>query len=192
MLSGSTGMTTVSGAGSKWTAAHLDIGGSGQGTLFVADGGQVTTQAMSINSQSAVGLHVSGNNMLVLGNASAAGSMRNYGTMSFYADPLLPAGTYRPISEYAGRSIIWSGPGSYKAVGGTWSSTTKTFTVLAPTSLSAGQSNTLTTGKRLLFTDSLTGHRVGASFGTITGTMNFSAAPMSATDLADLDRKSVV
>lgn len=44
----------------------------------------------------------------------------------------------------------------------------------------------MTTGQRLLFTDSLTGRRVGASFGTITGSVSFSAAVVEAGDLASL------
>ena len=82
--------------------------------------------------------------------------------------------------------MTWSGSGSYQAAGGTWNGTDKTFTVAATTMLSAGASDTVTTGERLLFTDSITGRRVGASFGTVSGSINFSAAPMSADAVDDL------
>ena len=56
-------------------------------------------------------------------------------TVAFYADALLPAGTYRPISEYAGRSLALGGSGAFTAVGGTWDGTSRTFTVAPATAL---------------------------------------------------------
>ena len=183
----SSGAVTVTGSGSMWiNSGSLTIGTAGQGTLAVADDGQVTAKTLSINSQSAVRLHVSGNDMVVLGNATTNGSLTNNGTTSFYADALLPAGIYHPISAFPSKAITWSGSGSYKAFGGAWNTTAKTLTVAETTALSVGDTDTLTTGERLLFTNPATGQRVGASFGTITGSVDFSAAPMAAPDLASL------
>jgi hypothetical protein len=138
------------------------------------------------NTQSAVRLHISGSNILVLGNATTVGGVTNNGTISLYADAFLPARVYRPISEYAGRTMTWSGTGAYRAFGGTWDGAAKTFAVVAPTALTAGASDDVGTGERLLFTDPPSGKRAGASFGTVAGGTTFSAALMTQSELSAL------
>ena len=185
--SDSTSKVTVTGDGSKWTMSDkLRIGNSGTGTLTVADGGKVTAKSVRVNSKSAVRLRVSGNGMLLVGNDATTGSVTNNGAVRFYADAFLAAGTYNPISEYMNRTMAWSGTGAYKGYGGTWNSTAKTFSVAAATALTAGSTDTLSTGERLLFTDPGSGRQVGASFGSITGSPTFSASPMSQDELAAL------
>jgi hypothetical protein len=56
----------------------------------------------------------------------------------------------------------------------------------------SGASNTITTGERLLITDSGTGKQVGASFGTVAGGTNFSAVPLSGSDLSGLPADQTV
>jgi fibronectin-binding autotransporter adhesin len=180
-----TSTATVTGINSKWTnSGTLYVG---IGNLTVADGGKVTAKTLSFgNTQSSVRLHVSGNGMIVLGDATTTGSINNYSSVNLYADAFLPAGTYRPISEYAGRTMSWSGTGTYNAFGGTWNNTAKTFTVAAPVAADAGVGNTITTGERLLITDPATGKHAGASFGAVEGTPTFSAMLMSNSDLTPL------
>ena len=128
-------------------------GYSGSGTLTVSDGGQVTAKSLSINSQSTVRLHVSGDRMLVLGNARPlAASAIVASSRSWPMRSCRPA-TYRPIGEYADRNLDWSGSGSTLAVGGTWDASTKTFTVIDPTSVEAGAAAEVAGGQRLLITD---------------------------------------
>ena len=170
----------VSGPGSKWTnSGDLSVGVTGPGKLTVADGGAVTARAMSVNNQSTVRLHVSGDSMVTLGNASNVGSLTNNGTVAFYADAFLPAGAYRPVAEFANRSMTWSGSGVYQPTGGTWNGATKTLAVATATALAAGDVDTVTSFERLLVTDFVTGKRAGASFGAISGNVQFSASPIS-------------
>jgi len=187
---GSSGTATVTGAGSKWTNSSslwVGYGFSESGVLAVSDGGQVTATAMSIkNSQSTLRLHVSSDNMLLLGSSSTAGSVSNDGQLVILADTFLAAGTYRPIGEYAGRTMSWSGSGSTSAVGGTWDSSARIFTVLAPTPVNAGASVAVGSGQRLLISDSLSGDRAGVSFGTLTSGTTLMALPVSANERAAL------
>ncbi|RPI64018.1 MAG: PEP-CTERM sorting domain-containing protein [Planctomycetaceae bacterium] len=186
-ISSSIGAATVTGAGSKWAnSGGLYVGYSGSGKLTIADGGKVTATSTSVKTtQSVARFNVSSNDMLVLGDTSTAGKITNNGTVGFYATPFLAAGTYTPISEFAGRDISWSGTGTYKAVGGVWSTTAHTFTVSDAAAVAAGDSCLVTAGQRLVVTDAATGRRVGASFynGTVTGSPTFSAVPMSGGDI---------
>jgi T5SS/PEP-CTERM-associated repeat protein len=187
----SAGSVTITGIGSSWVNnGFLYVGAKGNGKLTIADGGHVTTNTMSVyDPQSAIRMNISGNDMLVLGNSTTAGTLINRGNINFYTNAYLPAGTYTPISEYAGRSIVWDGPGTYNAFGGTWDNTAKTFTVAAPVAADAGVSNTIATGERLLIADPATGKHAGASFGAVTGTPTFSAMLMSDSDLTPLYSK---
>jgi len=187
-FSGSTGTATVTGTGSTWTnSSSLYVGYDGSGKLTVADGGKVTASSVTVkNSQSAVRLHLSGSDMLVLGDATTAGSVTNKGAINFYADAFLPAGVYTPISEYAGRAMTWSGTGAYNAWGGTWDNAAKAFLVTTATALPAGSPAPVSTGERLLFTDLASGKHVGASFATVAAGTNFSAALMTDKELSDL------
>jgi len=202
--SAATGTVLVEGADSVWTTTgSMYVGGNdsaagGTGTIAVQNGGQLAVGGMlkvwdkgsvavqsgggvttkSVNTSSLVGVkfHVSGNDMLILGDDATAGSIDNSGTVKFYADALLAAGDYKPITEYMDRAIKWSGTGAYKGYGGTWDNTAKVFKVAAATEVKAGWAETLTTGERLLITDDASGRKVGASFGAITGSPTFSAA----------------
>jgi hypothetical protein len=124
--------------------------------------------------------------MLVTGNATTAGSVTNKGAISFYADAFLSAGTYTPISEYAGRTMTWSGTGTYKAYGSTWDNVAKTLAVTAATALSAGALDPVNSGQRLLITDPASGRQMGASFGTVAGGTTFSATLMTPSELSSL------
>ena len=185
--SGSSGTAVVSGAGSAWTTSStLAVGASGVGRLTVADGGKATAKSVSINSQSTTNLRVSGDGMLVLGNAATAGSITNNGKVSFYADAFLAAGTYRPITEYAGRAINWSGSGSYNATGGAWDTAAKTFIVQPAVEVAGGVVAAVAEGQRLLVTDASSGKRVGASFPAVPAGTTFSADAMGSAELSGL------
>jgi hypothetical protein len=162
------------------------VGLSGTGTLTVADSGQVSASTVNITAPSKVRLNVSGDNMLVLGTASTAGAVTNNGNVAFYADAFLPAGTYRPIADSAGRTMTWSGSGAYNATGGAWNNADKTFVVPAAVTGAAGISQTVTSGQRLVITDSASGMHVGVSVGTISGGTNFAADRMSESSLTQL------
>jgi fibronectin-binding autotransporter adhesin len=185
-----TGAATVAGMGSTWSNSGTlyvgRMGVSGKGTLKVVDSGKVIAKALSVNNQSSVKLNVSGNNMLVLGDATTTGTLNNNGNINFYASAFLPTGIYSPISAYPGKSISLSGTGTYNAYGGTWDNMAKTFTATAPTAINAGDSDTVTTAERLLFTDTSSGKRTGANFGVVTGTPTFSATWMTAGELSAL------
>ena len=158
----------VSGTGSTWTiSGKLTAGSPGIGRLTVADGGKALAGSVTINSQSAMNLRVSGDGMVVLGNPATAGSIANYGKVNFHADAFLAAGTYRPITEYAGRATTWSGLGSYNATGGAWDTAAKTFIVQPAVQVASGVVAAVGTGQRLLITDAASGKRVGASFPTV-------------------------
>ena len=185
--SGSSGTATVTGAGSTWTSSSsLIVGNSGTGILTVADGGKVTATSVSISSPSTVNLRVGGSGMLVLGSASTTGSISNSGKINLYADAFLAAGTYSPITEYAARTMTWSGTGTCNATGGAWDSTAKTFTVAEATALAAGATHSVSAGGRLLITDSASGKRVGASFAGVPGGTTFSASLLSVSELSGL------
>lgn len=186
--SGSTGTAIVTGAGSTWAGLELYVGSGGTaGTLTVADGGNVRRGDLSIDSQSSVNLRVSGNGMLLLGQGGINGSLSNSGKINLLADAFLAAGTYSPIiSSSTDCKILWSGAGTYNGTGGTWDDTAKTFTVETATELAAGGLDSVSTGERLLFRDSASDKRMGASFGTVGTGINFSAAVSSTTELGGL------
>ena len=182
------GEATVSGAGSSWTSqSGLSIGGvskPGRGTLTVRNGGVINSKSIATyNSQSKLIVHVTGNDVIVLGNASQAGVMVNHGTLRFYADASLAAGTYTPIADLLGRSLYWYNYGSYEAIGGVWNASARTFTVGATAELAAGDVATVASGERVQFTHASSGASVGASFGSVPGGTTFSAYLMSQADL---------
>lgn len=184
---GATGSATISGDGSSW-----DLGGRlaidyGYGTINIMDAGHLAAQSLvTYNSRPSIRLQVSNDGMLVLGNADSVGSILNNSIIQLMADTRLAPGTYRPITEYAGRDLVWTGTGSVTAIGGTWDVTAKTFAVNPTKMLLAGTAQRLVSGDRLLITDAATGKTVGASFGTITGTVNFSATQMTPGNLSSL------
>lgn len=175
---GSAGLALVTGAASQWTnSSSLMVGSSGRGILRVGDQGKVTARSLSINSQSKLQLEVSGNDMIVLGSASSTGSLSNSGIIAMYCDAMLTPGVYRPIAEFAGRSMTVGG--MLTAIGGAWNSTSRTLTVSPATELKVGETDLVTAGERFLIVDP-GGARAGASFGAVSGAISFSASPMSA------------
>jgi fibronectin-binding autotransporter adhesin len=183
--SSSIGTVTVMGTNSIWVnSANLNVGSSGNGALTIAYDGKVTANAVTINTTSSVHLNVSRDGMLVLGSGASNGSMTNNGTVKLYADAFATAGVYTPITPYTGKSITWSGTGTYQAFGGVWNNTAKTFTTTTPLTAITGATATVNTGDRLIITDPATGKRVGASFGTISGPDHaFSASRMGDTQI---------
>ena len=121
--------------------------------------------------------------MLVLGAATTAGSVYNKGNVNLYADLFLAPGSYRPISEISGRTMAWSGTGTYNAFGGLWDNTAKTFSLGAATLVATGVADTLTTGERLTISDG-GGNRVGASFGAVPVGSTFAASLMTPGELS--------
>ena len=178
---GTTGTVNATGAGSRWdNGGDLYIGFKGSGCLLTGDDAAVSARSLTVsNTKSFVSMYVSGNDMLVLGNLTKTGSITNKGTINLYSDAFLAAGSYTPISEIAGRAMTWSGTGAYSAYGGTWSSTAHTVAVVAPTALPAGAVDPIGSGERMLFADAVSGGRAGASFGTVSGGMTFSATVMT-------------
>lgn len=185
--SGSTGAVTIRGAQSHWSAGQvIFVGYAGRGQLTVANGGAVSTQELRVNDQSAVHLHLSGNDMVVLGNATYAGSVLNDGSIKVYVDAMIPAGVYAPITEFASRPLSWTGTGSVAILGGVFQNANKTVTVAPSTSLAAGEVDSVSSGERLLIVNQPTGRRVGVSFGTLGAGTSFSGVPTGDAYLADL------
>jgi len=185
----STGAVRVVGAGSRWENTEFLRVGNG-GKLEVSDWGQVTAKGLivglSAGSPAAIALHVTGDDMIVLGDALNVGGVTNWGTISLYADPSLAAGVYSPISEFDGRTMGWAGSGSYEAFGGVWNGANRTFEVSATTLLDIGDVDSVSSGERLLFTDPGSGESVGVSFSTVPGSTTFSAGLLDPADLASL------
>jgi T5SS/PEP-CTERM-associated repeat protein len=187
--SGSTGTVMVTGPGSKWiNSEEIYVGFfAGSGKLVITNGGKVTAKTLYLDKpRSAISMHVSGNDMLVLGDASFTGKFVHKSQINLYADAFLPSAIYKPISDFAGRMVIWSGTGSSNAFGGTWDNAAKTFVVSAPTTMSAGDIDTVSNAERLLITEPISGKRTGASFGVVVGTPTFSATWMTTGELSTL------
>lgn len=175
------GTVTVTGDGSTWnTPGTLLLGSGGTGSLVIGDHAQVTAKSVVVSgSNSVVQLHVTNDSMLVLGNAQTAGSISNSGMFQIVADANLAAGTYRPITEYAGRTLGWSGYGTVQTIGGTWDINARTFNIGAVRHLLSGATGQLASYDRLLITDAASGKTVGASFGQVAGNVQFSAIAIS-------------
>jgi T5SS/PEP-CTERM-associated repeat protein len=152
------------------------IGFGGLGMLNLASGGQVSSDTMSIGIDSALRLHVGGDDMVVLGNAGSVGSIANNDLIGLYADAFLAGGSYTPISDLRGLDLTWSGGGTVEAFGGVWHDPSRTFTVLPQTPLNAGVVHSVTSNDRLLITDASSGNRVSVSFADVTGPVDFSAS----------------
>ena len=185
--SGSTGVVTVTGTGSLWlSTGNLQVGDQGTATLNIADSGRVVAKALSINNGSSVNLHIDGNDVLVLGDATTNGILAIGGTINLYANGSLSAGTYTPISGFPGHPIVWDGTGAVKPFGGTWNAGFKTFTVPPPISLTAGESRDVDSGARLFIDDPGSGKQVSASFGTVPADTTFAATMMTENELDGL------
>jgi T5SS/PEP-CTERM-associated repeat protein len=174
---GSRGLVAVDGAGSAWNNGDsLDVGYSGSGTLSIAGGGGVTATSISVHNGSLLAIDVGRGSLLTVGD----GAITNAGAVRILAGAgvLANTTTYSPIS--AG---TWSGAGAYQAIGGTWSTTSHTFTASSVTPGASGSAVALDLAsvQRALVSDNGTGWVVGASFpaaGTTTN-ITFTAAAMS-------------
>lgn len=176
---------TVAGTGSSLSFdGHLYVGDWGPGTLAVSDGGRVRAKLLEIRrAESDVRLHVSGDDMIVLGDAATVGSLANDGEILLYADAFRAAGVCTPIADCEDRPLGWSGTGSSRAWGGIWDSGAKTLTVPAATALTAGVANSVDPGERLMVTDAASAKRVGASFSSAPAGTTFRAEPLAQSDL---------
>jgi hypothetical protein len=164
------------------------VGFGGSGTLDLASGARVDSDTMSIVGSSSLRLHVDGDDMVVLGNAGSRGSLATNGLIGLYADAFLADGTYTPISEFSGSSVLWSNGGVFNAIGGVWGgSVAQTFDVAPATFLDAGDVHVVASNERLLITDAPSGDRVSVSFASGVGGASFSASVMSASDQAALE-----
>jgi hypothetical protein len=110
----------------------LYVGVSGTGTLNIAGGGAVAATSVSINSKSLLAIDVGNDSLLNIGGGS--GTITNKGTVRLLAGASAAAGTpYSPIA--AG---IWTGTGTYRAVGGKWNATSHTFAASAVQEIQPG------------------------------------------------------
>jgi T5SS/PEP-CTERM-associated repeat protein len=168
-------LVTVDGAASIWTnSSSLNVGGSGIGTLNIADGGAVAATNVSINSASLLAIDVASGSRLNAGNGT--GTITNNGKVRILAGANASAGTYAPIL-----ATTWSGTGIYQAIGGTWNAD-HTFTASAVQTGAAGETITLNGNQRVLITDSETGNTgwsVGASFAADSTPMTLTASVIS-------------
>ena len=135
----SKGIVAVDGAGSAWTdSSGLYVGRKGSGTLSISGGGSVTATTTAISSTSLLAIDVGRGSSLVVSNG---GTLSNSGVIRFLAGAGVPADgiAYSPIS-----ATTWSGTGTYQAIGGTWSSTSHTFTASGVTAGTSGLAVALT------------------------------------------------
>lgn len=175
---------TVTGPGSEWAirdALSVGYADYGSAKLNLNNGGKVSARDMSVAPAGTLRLHVSNDGMLVLGNASKSGVLFSQGQVDFLADAFLPAGTYRPITEFANRTLTYNNQGTIQTTGGTWNPAALTFTVAAPTYASAGTLDTLTTNERLIFSSN--NKQLGVAVGSVTNAPTLSALPLPGSDL---------
>jgi T5SS/PEP-CTERM-associated repeat protein len=153
------GTVMVDGPGSTWSSGFTNIGHFGQGTstLNISNGGNVTTQILSLGGHALVAMNVGDGSALNIGT----GSLTNDGVIRLKAAPGLAAGTYSPITAGS-----WSGAGTTQALGGSWSDTAHTFMVTAAANGTAGQEVgiNLLENQRVLVTDPGCGESVEAGF----------------------------
>ena len=183
---GSTGIVTISGANSQWTAGsgvgstqYLYLGcnssgaDTGAGTLNVVGGGVLNMASMAsyhgvltVGSGSVLSVDVGNNSSVALGTG---GTLNNNGAVRVVCGALpAAANTYTPIM--AGSSA-WAGSGTVQAVGGTWSG--GTFTASNSDTGTPGTALTMA-DQRALWTD-VNGNQLGASFLASGNTVTVSA-----------------
>ena len=152
------GALTVDGPGSLWNNTDL-LEISPSSTVSISHGGKVTATTLSLDAPSALlTMTVGDGSSLDLGT----GSVTNNGVIRLAAAPAAVAGNiYSPITAAAGAT--W---GTVQALGGTWNSSTSTFTVSTAASGNAGAHIVLDLAQqqRVIVTDPATGHTVIASF----------------------------
>ena len=181
----------VEGTGSTWTnSGTLYVGYFGYGTLHIAGGATVSAKSVSLLHNSPglalLAIDVGFGSSLSIDNG--AGSLTNQygGKIRFLAGAAAETtGVHSPIAAGS-----WLYPHNCQAVGGTWNSTTRQFTVSDVQSGTPGEMSTLnlTDIQRLLINDESTGWGLGASFPYKAGNvgLNFTAAAVGGETLADL------
>jgi hypothetical protein len=156
----------------------------GTGTLSVIDGAAVNVLDVEISSTSLLAIDAGRNSALKI--SSGLGTITNNGKVRILAGA--GAAVYPSCSPIS--AGIWSGKGTYQAIGGKWDATNHKFTassVVSGTSSSPVALN-LATNQRALIDDAesgKTGWQVGASFPAAAYTTNitFTATAMGGTTL---------
>jgi fibronectin-binding autotransporter adhesin len=193
--SGSKGVATVSGLGSRWTnIGTLNVAyNSGAGTLSVVGGGSVEAAnvALGTGGVSLLAIDVARGSALRVGGGS--GTITNSGgrirLLAGAGVPLDDSIKYSPIS-----ASTWGAAGYYQAVGGKWDATNHLFTpssVASGTSGSAIPLNLAAVERALVTYGGIDGANwtVGASFVAAASTQNvtFTATGISGSVLAGLE-----
>lgn len=178
------GFATVNGTGSMWAnSSALNVGYYGAGMLSISNGGAVTASTVSVNNKSTLTADLGEGSSLTVGSGS--GTITNNGTIRLAAGAGAASGTYTPMSygTLSGNDA--------QALGGVWDAASHTVTVSDAATASAGEAKTidLFATQRLLFTDSATGQRVGASFMAADTPTNltFTASVMGESELSALE-----
>lgn len=182
---GSIGVATVSGFDSTWiNSGDLFIGFSGEGILYISNGGKVVSNNFSINNLSLLTMNV-GNGSQIQTNQ---GSLQNNGLIRFCAGAGLIAGTvYSPITTNSASNL-----GSIQVLGGTWHNTLFTVSDVATGIVGEYVTFDRTSIQRVLITDSTNSDSVGASFlaSDYSTPMIFSANKLSANQILQLANKT--
>ena len=184
--SSSKGNVMADGIGSTWTNNSLYVGVSGTGMLNIAGGGAVAATSVSINSKSLLAIDVENDSLLNIGGGS--GTITNKGTVRLLAGASAVAGTpYSPIA--AG---IWTGTGTYRAVGGKWNATSHTFAASAVQEIQPGVATSIVLDaiQRVMINDvGPDGSRwsAGVSFVPSSGTATVTASAIGSDATAVLD-----
>ena len=158
---GSSGIATVDGKGSTWANRY---------SLYVGYNG--TGSSLRVGTE----------------ETDWAGTLTNNGTINIVASTSVAAGTYDPLSYGT-----MSGSGIVLALGGVWDSSIQTFTV-SETAEDNGDGGAtisfdLSSGQRVLITDSNTGLSTGVAFlATDTSIMiSLTGTTVSSDELASLE-----
>lgn len=200
----------MDGAGSMWSSGGaIYVGGTFQGRrasamASITGGATVTagsytysgkTTSVTVHEESLLAIDVGRDSHLLL--LGGSGTLTNDGTVRIFAGAGVPADStkYSPIS-----AATWNGPGTYQAVGGTWSTTDHTFTtsaVMAGTSSTPIQNLDFAAIQRVLVTDRKSDcvtWAIGASFCAATATtdVTFTATAIDALDVLGDSAKTVL
>ena len=184
---GSTGTVSVDGAGSNWTlTGQLSVGGPGNGAMTISNDASVTVQYLSVGVGSVLSVDVGRGSSLATTGTSHFEGVTNSGTVRLTAASGAVPGVYTPISC----STLWSGTGTYQALGGTWNATNHTFTVAASQTGTSGNGVTIDTSvNQQVVITAPSGHTVEAGFqGTTTAAqLTFTATTMTSGTLSGLE-----
>ncbi|NQU25691.1 MAG: PEP-CTERM sorting domain-containing protein [Candidatus Nealsonbacteria bacterium] len=187
-----TGIVTIDGTGSRWTAGnYLYIGSFGRGTVNISGGSGVSatrvvinTKSLQGNTKSLLGIDIGNGSLLEIDGGS--GTITNDGEIRILAGAGATAGNvYEPIA--AGK---FSGSGGYQPVGGTWHGPSHQFTASDVVSGAPGAMVTIDRSEtqRVLIDDAHTGWSVGASFlaADVASEVHVTATAISDSTLAEL------